>query len=213
MKRHYPSLRRLSLIGVILLILAILALAYIAGRPFADPETKPTIVFDLDAGYPIMTETQNTPFNQTTNEITAYFSSPSDPAAFSIQSYNTTNLTLSQFTGKYLYDNKPTVDILDINFSTGITAINFTFATIELKGGAITVPSDILLTAYDNIRLVGSAKAYGNFSSDSYPQGTLSFGAGQPFNWIRISMPSQTSATTDFLIDNIKVTVASSSKP
>jgi hypothetical protein len=167
------------------------------------------IVFDFDNGTPALAATQATPFNQTLSGLTASFSSPSDPAAFSVRSYNAESLKLSQFSGKYLYDNKPFRDILDIKFSSDLVAAKFTFATIEQQSGAITVPSDILITAYKNTNLVGSNRTYGSFSSDSYPQGMLFFSAGMPFNRIRISIPTQTSGTTDFLIDNIIVTAVS----
>jgi hypothetical protein len=167
------------------------------------------IVFDFDNGTPALAATQATPFNQTLSGLTASFSSPSDPAAFSVRSYNAESLKLSQFSGKYLYDNKPFRDILDIKFSSDLVAAKFTFATIEQQSGAITVPSDILITAYKNTNLVGSNRTYGSFSSDSYPQGMLFFSAGMPFNWIRLSIPTQTSGTTDFLVDNIIVTTVS----
>ena len=170
-----------------------------------------TLTFNFDNGSPTLSEGRSTPFSQTVGATTAYFSSPSDPAAFSVQSYGTTFFRLSQFSGKYLYDNKPSRDILDIKFSALIVAVRLTFATIESNEGVATVPSKILLIAYANTNLVGSTTEYGSFSSDSYPQGTLSLSSGQPFNWVRISVPAQTSGTTDFLIDNITVTVISES--
>jgi len=212
MRRPRLSARRLLLIGVFVIILA--ALVYVASQPSdIQPATKPTVTFDFDTGYPPLVETQTTPLNQTSNGITAYFSSPSDTSvapAFSVQSYDTTFTKLSQFSGKYLYDNNPTRDILDIKFSTEIIAIKVTFATVELQDGAVTEPSDILLTAYENTNLIGTTTAYGSFSSDSYPQGTLSLNPGQLFNWVRIAIPAET-PTTDFLIDNITVTAISTS--
>jgi hypothetical protein len=62
-----------------------------------------------------------------------------------------------------------------------------------------------------NNNLMGSNTTYGTFSSDSFPQGVLTFNSGTLFNRIRISIPSQTSETTDFLIDNI--TILMFSKP
>ena len=212
MRHPRLSVRRLLLVGVIVLIPVLAALVYIASQPSqptATLTTKTTIAFDFDTGSPLDAATQGTPFNQTINGFTASFSSPSDPTAFLVKSYDAESLKLSQFSGKYLYDNKPSRDILDINFSGEIIAVKFTFATIEHQSEAITVPSDILLTAYKNMRLVGSNKTYGSFSSDSYPQGMLSFSSGMSFNWIRISIPSQTSGTTGFLVDNITVTTVS----
>lgn len=209
MKKMRLSITKILFIAIIVLV--ILASAYITSRPSNNQETatRHTITFDFDKGFPLLVEKQSTPFNQTLNNITALFSSPSDPAAYSIQSYETTTFQLSQFSGKYLYANNLARDILDIQLSTKIIAINFTFATIEQYGGAITVPSDILLIAYYNTQLLGSTKAYGSFSSDSYPQGMLSFSPGGPFNQVRISIPAQTSGTTKFLIDNITVTFIS----
>lgn len=108
---------------------------------------------------------------------------------FSIQSQSTTSLKLSQFSGKYLYDNVSSRDVLDIKFNAGIVNIKFTFATVELQNN-VPVPSDILLIAYLNSSFVGSIKAYGSYSTDSYPEGTLLFSVGQPFNWVRISVPA-----------------------
>ena len=206
------SVRRLLLVGVIVLITILTALVYIATKPNQPTGTLSTltiITFDFDTGTPPLAANQVTPFNQTLKGLTASFSSPSDPAAFSVRSHDTESLKLSQFSGKYVYDNKPTRDILDIKFSSDIVVARFTFATIEQQSATITLPSDILVTAYRNNNLVGSNKTYGRFSSDSYPQGMLFFSAGMPFNWIRISIPSQTSGTTDFLVDNIIVTTIS----
>jgi hypothetical protein len=201
----------LLLVGVVVLVTVLAALVYIASQPTEPTATSTTkqTVFDFDAGAPILEASQVTPFTQTLNSLTASFSSPSDPDAFSVKSYDTEGLKLSKFSGKYLYDNKPTRDILDIKFSGEIIAVTFTFATIEHQSEAITVPSDILITAYRNTNLAGSNRTYGSFSSDSYPQGMLSFSSGMSFNWIRISIPSQTSGTTDFLVDNIIVTTFS----
>jgi len=195
----------------VVVVLILSALVYIASRPSTTPEIKPTFSFDFDVGVPLLSESQNTPLNQTVNGVTAYFSSPSDPAAFSVTSDSTTFYKLSQFSGKYLYDNNTFRDILDIRFSVEVVHIELTFATIEPYGEANNELSDILLTAYENTNLVGTTKAHGNFSSDSFPQGTLSFSAGQPFNWVRIMVPAQSSGTTDFLVDNIKVTTVSTS--
>ena len=212
MSRPRLSVRRLLLVGVIALIILLAVLVYIASKPNQPAEGLPTLTtfaFDFDTGTPPLAATQVTPFNQTLEGLTANFSSPSDPAAFSVKSLNAEGLKLPQFSGKYVYDNKPTRDILDVNFSSDIVAVRFTFATIEQQSGAITLPSDILITAYKNTNHVGSNRTYGRFSSDSFPQGMLFFSAGVPFNWVRISIPSQTSGTTDFLVDNIIVTAFS----
>jgi hypothetical protein len=211
MDRLRFSVRRLLLVGVVVLITVVAVVVYIEVQP-SQPDaalTKPTITFDFDSGSHPLVATQGTPFNQTINGLTASFSSPSDPNAFSVKENDIESWQLSKFTGKFLYDNKPSRDILDIKFSDDIIDVRFTFATIENKSEIITVPSNILTTGYRNTNLVGSNQTVGSFSSDSYPQGITYFYAGVPFNWIRISIPSQASGTTDFLVDNIIVTTVS----
>ena len=156
---------------------------------------------------------QNTPFNQTSSGVTARFNSPSDRVspAFSVQSYVTTFLDLSQFSGKWLYDNKPSVDSLEIAFSQPLASINLTFATVEYHGGPGTEPSNVSLTAYMNsidTPPVGWTTARGTFSNDPYPQGTLSFNSsGHPFNRVKIEVLYQgPKGATDFFVDNIIVT-------
>lgn len=171
-----------------------------------------TVSFDFDTGSPTLFEGHNTPFNQTSGGVAAFFSSPSDPAAFSIQSYETTFYTLSQFSGNYLFDNKIVRDTLELSFSQPISTITLTFATVEFYGaGHVDEPSFMKLTAYKDTlgSLVGSATAQGTVSNNIYPQGTLSFtGDGQSFNLIRIEMLFQQPGGTDYLIDNITVTTA-----
>ncbi len=198
-------------LAIFLLITILAAFSYYYKQPSLNQEMKQTVKFDFDNLSPRLQENNNTPFNQTINGITAYFSSPSDPSRFSIQSLNTKPLELSNFSGKYLFDNNVSRDILDVRFSQNIIAVNLAFATLERKNQT-SLPSDILLTAFEDTVLVGSNKTSGTFSSDSYPAGILSFGSGQPFNWIRISIPSQTTGTTDFLIDNIIIVTIGSSK-
>ena len=209
-KRNRLSTSRILLIGIALLVLVV-AMWYISSHVSIAPfSTEPTVVFDFDNGYPLLAETQNTPFNQTLNGVTAYFSSPSDTTtapAFSIQSYDTTFIKLSQFSGKYLYDNKPSRDSLEIRFSQQLKSITLTFATVEYK----TEPSNITLTAYMNsidTPLVGSSISCGTFNNALYPQGTLTFDSGgHPFNLVRIQIPYQgTEGATNFFVDNIIVT-------
>jgi len=227
MKRNRLSTRNLMLVIVAVAVLVV-AVVYAsihvltATPPSTAPHITPlnptanqtAITFDFDTGSPFLVEGQNTPLNQTSSGLTARFSSPSDlvTPAFSIQSYDTTFLVLSQFSGRWLYDNKPSRDSLDIKFSQHLTSINFTFATLEYHGGPTTEPSNITLTAYMNstdTTPVGSATARGTFSSALYPQGTLSFtSGGQPFNLVRIWIPYQPRpvSVTDFFVDNIVIT-------
>jgi len=214
--RNRLSARNLVLMEVAVAVLVV-ALIYVSiplpkiNSPYP-ATTQPTITFDFDTGFPFLVETQNTPLNQTASGLTARFSSPFDPItpAFSIQSYETTFLVLPQFSGKWLYDNKPSMDFLDIMFSQQLTSINLTFATLEYHGGPSTEPSDIKLTGYMNstdTTPVGSATARGAFSSGLYPQGTLSFTSGDhPFNLVRIEIPYVPQGATDFFVDNIIVT-------
>ena len=163
------SVRRLLLVGDIALI-PIIALIYITSQPSQPPATPSNTIaidFDFDTGSPLLVATQSTPFTQTSNGVTALFDSPSDPAAFSVNSLDASGLKLSQFSGKYLYDNKQSRDILDIEFSTDIIAVKFTFATVETQGEAITLPSNIDVTAYKNTILVGNNRTQGSFSGDS----------------------------------------------
>ena len=169
-------------------------------------------IFDFDNGTPTLVESQGTPLSQVSNGVTAYFNSTSDPAGFSVQSYGTTFFQLSQFSGKYLYDNKQSRDTLEISFNASVTSINFTFATIEFHGGPGVDPTNITLTAYagsTNSTPIGLAVARGTWpSGDTYPQGTLTFNSpNQQFNIVRIELPYQgASAAVDFLIDRVAVT-------
>jgi hypothetical protein len=203
------STRKLLLaVGGVLIL--VVALGYVLSRNYlAPPSTELAVTFDFDTGNPLLSEGQNLPLNQTSEGITAYFSSPSDTlvaSAFSIQSYKTTFITLSQFSGNYLYDNKPSRDTLEIKFSQQLKSISLTFATIEYRAG----PNAIKLTAYVNstdTTPAGSASARGTVLTGLYPQGVLSFdSSGQPFNIVRIEIPSQGSGeTTNFFVDNIRV--------
>ncbi len=172
-----------------------------------------TITFDFDHGIPVLFEGQNIPFSQKMSGLTAYFSSPTDPSAFSIQSYDTTFYKLSQFSGNYLWDNKAEKNIVEITFSQMITHISLTFATVEYHGvGNVDEPSIMQLNAYQNSSqhtLVGSINAKGAFSSDIYPEGTLSFSSnGNGFDQVTIELANQTGSTTEFFIDNIIVQTA-----
>ncbi len=168
------------------------------------------ITFDFDHALPVLYEGQNIPFTQESNGLTATFSSPTDPAAFSIQSYDTTFYTLSQFSGKYLWDNKAVRNIVEITFSQMISQISLTFATVEYHGvGNVDEPSLMRLDAYKDSLLVGSSTAQGVISSDIYPEGTLSFtSSGNAFNRVTIQLASSTGQTTEFFIDNVIVQTA-----
>ena len=189
-------------------VLLVVGFVFVESQVFPASSTPPSATFDFETGFPILVETHNTPLNQTANGITALFSSPSDSFTpqFSIQSYETTFTKLSLFSGKYLYDNKPSRDILEIKFSQPLNKVEFTFATIEYKMG----PSNIQLTAYSesaDTPPVGSAISKGTVLNEMYPQGTLEFDSGGgKFNLLRIEVPQQGgTGTTNFFVDNIKV--------
>lgn len=174
-----------------------------------------TLTFDFDTGSPALSAQQSsTPFEQTLAGVTAHFSSPADPAAFSIQNHDTTFFTLSQFSGSYLYQNNPSRTYLHIRFSQRITSITLTFATVDYHGvGEVDEPTAIKLTAYmdsTGASAMGSAMARGVFPEGyTYPQGTLSFDSGgNPFNLAVVELLYQPRGGTSFLIDNIEVTTA-----
>lgn len=187
----------------------ILSVSFLSSIPLT--ESNRPIIFDFDTGTPILAETSNTPLNQTSQGVTAFFSSPSDNAnpAFSIQSYDTTFVSLSKFSDKWLYDNQPSTESLDIVFNRELTSIKLTFATVEYHGGSGTKPSEIVLTAYKdgiNTTPLGKASASGFFTSDPYPQGIISFDSKQPFNMVCIELPFQgPNSAKDFFVDNIIV--------
>lgn len=174
------------------------------------PTAMPTITvtFDFDTGAPGLTTFRNTPFEQTKDGVTAYFSSPG-VGLFSVQSSETLFLKLSLLSGNFL-GNKNVGDILEIKFNQQITSITFTFATFE-SHGAPDQPSSIMLTAYIDSATstpVGTATAHGTWPTggDSYPQGTLTYNSDKPFNLVRIMLPYQgTGRAAYFLIDNITV--------
>lgn len=216
----------LAIAGVAVLVLSPVYLSYLLssiGTPISpppsdstNPPTAPRVVtFDFDTGSPMLIEGQNTPLIQTSGGVTAVFKSPSDSAnpAFSVQSYERTFIVLSQFSGKWLFDNKPSRDFLDIAFNKQLTSINLTFATREGRGDPTTQPTEIKLTAYMNsvdTTPVGLATARGVFSTGLYPQGTLTFTSETtPFNVVRIEILYVPKGATDFFIDNIKVTPGS----
>jgi hypothetical protein len=181
------------------------------------PTTSPAtslpnaVTFDFDSGSPTPLLRQSTPVDLTAGDITAHFSSPTDPAAFSIQDHSTTNFNLSLFSGNYLVVNTVERSILNIKFSKPLVGITLTFATIDYHDpGAGGTASTIQLTAYNGSSTgtpLGSVNAHGTFSADSYPQGTLSFrAANQPFDTVAITVPFMPQGATGFLVDNVVVT-------
>ncbi len=166
-----------------------------------------TVLFDFDSGTPTLFPGLNVPFDQTAGGMTAHFSSPQG-AAFSVQSDASTAFHLSQFSGHYLYDNNLNMNYLDIKFSKLLNSITLTFATADFH--QTETPTTIQLTAYRDSTgtlPVGSISTHATYGTDTMPMGTLSFTSSTPFNLVEIVLPPQTLGVTDFLVDNIAVTV------
>jgi len=176
------------------------ALAALVLAPSAQGQT--TATFDFDTGTPALSLYQNVPFDQTSSGLSAHFSAAS--GGFSLQTDGTLGLSLSQFSGKYLYPNAAG-SVLDIQFSQQLTNITFTFATADAP--PIEIPTPIVLIAYTNsasASAVGSVTNKATYGSDSMPMGTLVFAsAAQPFNRVRINI--QPGGGMGFLVDNIVV--------
>jgi hypothetical protein len=140
-----------------LLIAAGISTAYVAAAQ--------TVTFDFDTATPILSNGQNTPFDQTSGGISAHFSSPSG-AAFSVQSDGSTGWRMSRFSGKYISDNNLNKNLLDIKFGQPISRITLTFATADFH--QVEVPTTIQLTAYVDSTggaAVGSANAHGAYAA------------------------------------------------
>jgi hypothetical protein len=169
----------------------------------AQPVAHNAVPFDFDTGSPAVAAGRGTPIDQTSGGITASFSSPSDPAAFSLQNQGTTSYALSQFSGNYLVGKDGAGDYLYIAFDKPVTGINVTFATADPapSGGAGTA-SMVKMTLYRDSVFAGSVGGQGTFSGDTFPQGKMSY-IGRQINMVRIAFPYQPS--TFFLVDNIVV--------
>jgi len=194
--------------------------------PTASPTPTPpiTVVFNFDNATTTLTQGISTPIDQTSNGLTAHFSSPSDfPSrpAFSVQNLNSlaaisTVINSAKFSGLFLWPSTINRDHLDITFSQNITSITFVFKTAELHDpGPGGTGSPIRLTAYMNSALstpVGSPIIVNGVETpfDTYPEGTLTFIAGgQHFNLVEIDLPYVSSeGASGFIIDNITVVTA-----
>jgi hypothetical protein len=191
--------------------------------PTASPTPSPpiTAVFNFDNATPTLTQGISTPIDQTSNTVTAHFSSPSDfPAhpAFSVQNLNSlaaisTVINSAKFSGLFLWPSTTNRDHLDISFSQNITSISFVFKTAELHDpGPGGTGSPIRLTAYVNSLStpVGSPITVNGIETlfDNYTEGTLTFNSnGQPFNLVEIDLPYiSAEGATGFIIDNITIT-------
>lgn len=136
----------------------------------------------------------STTFTDTSNGVSATFSSPSDPGGFTIQQSIFTILT-----GNVLGDPGPSFAQnipLTITFSQNVSAIDLVFATSDF-GPA----SPFTLTAYEGNNLIGSNTQTGQVLS-VFPEGEIAF-SGLAFNQVVLSTPA-----TDFAIDDVQVSTA-----
>jgi hypothetical protein len=195
----------------------------LAPTPTSTPTPTPTPIiatFNFDSGTPTLTAYQPTPFDQTSNGLTAHFSSTADTPSHPAFSTQTTNSLVSiagvinsqNFSGNFLWPSTINHDSLNIKFSGNVTSITLNFKTAELNDpGPGGTGSIIRVGAYVNstANVVGNpVTTRGVESNDVYPEGTLSLNlAGQPFNLVVIDLPIPTGAS-GFLIDNIIVLTA-----
>jgi hypothetical protein len=166
---------------------------------FASAAHGATATFDFSGA----TVYSNLPQSFWVNGVTGTFTGP-----FSIQNASTTFLTLSQLSNNYLYPNLTTAT-LTIAFDRPLNSITLTFATTDLPAH-FEIPTTMQLTAYQNSTAtpVGSATATGTYTTDSLPQGTLSFNAGvQWFNLVELRVAQTPPPNVrNFLVDNVIVT-------
>jgi hypothetical protein len=186
--------------------------------PTPTPTPTPiTATFNFDTGIPTLTAYQPTPFDQTSNGLTAHFSSTADPPSHPAFSTQTTNslasiagvISSQNFSGNFLWPSAVNHDSLSINFNVNITSITLNFKTAELNDpGPGGTGSAIRITGYlnSNGNVVGTPVTIrGVESNDVYPEGTLLLNSvGQPFNLVVIDLPIPTGAS-GFIIDNIIV--------
>jgi hypothetical protein len=155
-------------------------------------------IFNFDADNP----GTSTTFTDTSDGLSATFSSSADPGGFVI--YQTS--FFDNLTGNVLGDPGPAGQDnlnLDIGFSQDLSAITLDFATADF-GAA----SPFTLTAYENSTPVGSSTVTGQFPSGfMFPEGAISFG-GAAFNNVVIS-----STATDFAVDNIEASPSTAPEP
>ncbi|MEN8614421.1 hypothetical protein ABFB09_03925 [Dehalogenimonas sp. THU2] len=174
------------------------------------PVVNGTFTFDFDTGSPVLGVGQSIPFSQTVGGVVTEFSSTFG-AAYSIQNQASTDFILSQFSGKYLYDNDVSKSSLQLKFSQRINSITISFATVDSHGpGNVETPTEIRLNAYVDSAtssLVGTATARGAFTTDTYPQGIISFNSNLGFNLITLETEPVLRGASAFFIDRITITV------
>jgi len=154
-------------------------------------------IFNFDAD----SVDQGTPFTDTSNGLSATFSSPGDPGGFGI-----TASFFSALAGNVLIDPGPAgLDhlALNIGFSSSVDSIGLDFAV----NSAAPVP--LTLTAFENSAAVGTVTAADAFPSPEAqsPEGHLDF-SGTLFDSVTL-----TSGAADLAIDNVAVTRSVATTP
>lgn len=135
-----------------------------------------------------------TSFTDTTNGISATFTSPADPGAFTIAPS-----IFQALSGNVLGSVFGGANQLDIDFNTPLTGATLVFATSDFG-----TPQPFELQAFENGTAVGSATATGMVPAGfTFPEGEIAF-AGQAFNRIVLSTPN----SAGFAIDNVAVAQA-----
>jgi hypothetical protein len=177
-RRSMTQLRILQIFFVITLMLAALPVAH------ADS----LYTFDSD------TIGASTSFSNTSNGLTATFSSSADPGGFGVRA-----TFFSTLTGNVLADGLFPGDdnlALTIAFSGDATSISMDFATNSHSN-----PDPFMLTAFENSTQVGQVSAFGVVPPGfGFPEGVVTFNSAT-FNSVVLS-----SSAPDFAIDNVDVT-------
>jgi hypothetical protein len=160
----------------------------LAASPVANADT----IFNFDSD----SVGTSTTFTDTSNGLSATFSSSADPGGFIIYASMFDTLT-----GNVLGDPGPSGLgglNLDISFSQDLASVSLDFATADFG-----TASPLTITAYENSTFIGSASSSGETPSGFiFPEGAVSF-AGSPFNQLVVS-----SSAPDFAVDNIDVVAA-----
>ncbi len=151
---------------------------------------KALSIFNFDADTP----GTNTQFTDSSNGISATFSSPGDPGGFAVEPSS----FLEALTGNALGDPGSAGQNgipLDIGFSSNLSAISLVFATADFGS-----PSPLTLSAYEDGTAVGNAVQTGIVPDGfTFPEGEIAF-EGAAFNRVVLS-----STAPDFIIDDVAV--------
>ena len=172
---------------------------------------RASIAFDFDSGTSPPFVGQSIPFDYTADGLTAHFSSP-DGLTWSVQNYDKTFFPLDHMSGNYLWPSDVFRHHLRISFSQPLSAISFTFATVEYQD-QVEVPSPIQMNAFSGATSKGSAQATGRWvfpdgSGGAWPQGTLTFNSATSFDNVDIFVPFVANGAVNFVLDTVNVTPA-----